>query len=386
MTGPSRPTALIYRKQLLTWSETFIAAQANALARYRPVFTGLRHRSEGRGYMGDAPSITLADHARSERIAKAAFLWTHRVPRRWASALAAERPAILHAHFGWESLNAAALARVLAIPFVVTFHGMDITVDRGTRAERSQRATAFRDAGRIIAVSKFIAARLVAAGAPADRLIVHHIGVDTDRFSPGAAPRSSNEILYVGRLVEKKGLIHLLRAMPRIQAARPDTSLIVAGDGPLRAELEREAAALRVRATWLGVQQPDEVRALMRSATVLCAPSIVGADGNAEGLPMSIVEAQASGLPVVAFPSGGSAEGVLEGETGYVVAPADEAALADRIVTLLTEPDRHARFATAARAWALREFDLRTQTRKLEAIYDAVRAEAPGPASRRASS
>ena len=371
----SAPAALIYRKQLLLWSETFIAAQANALERYRPVFTGLRYRQEGRSYMGDAPSVTLAGSARSFPLAKAAFIGAHIVPRRWTRALAAHQPTILHAHFGWESLNAAALARALSIPFVVTFHGMDITVDRGTRAERRQRATAFRDAGRIIAVSQFIASRVIAAGAPADRLVVHHIGVDTERFAPGPEARAANEILFVGRLVEKKGLAHLLRAMPRIQAARPDATLIIAGDGPLRASLEAEAETLRVRARWLGLQTPDEVRALMQRAAVLCAPSIVGADGNAEGLPMSIVEAQASGLPVVVSPSGGSAEGVLEGETGHVVPPGDEAALADRIVGLMTDAQRHARFARSAREWALREFDLRTQTRKLESIYDAVRAE-----------
>ncbi|HEX6587775.1 MAG TPA: glycosyltransferase [Longimicrobiales bacterium] len=369
-----RPAVLIYRKQLLLWSETFIAAQAHALERYRPVFTGLRYRAEGRAYMRDAASETLAQHARLPKLSKLLFLEGQVVPRRWLRALAAHRPALLHAHFGWESVNARAIARALGIPFVVTFHGMDITVDRGTRKERRQRATAFRDARRIIAVSEFIAARLIEAGAPRERLIVHHIGVDTALFAPGDEPRADDEVLFVGRLVEKKGLIHLLRAMARMRETWPAAKLTVVGDGPLREPLEREAAALRLDVTWLGVQKPDRVRALMRRATVLCAPSIVGADGNAEGLPMSIVEAQASGLPVVAFPSGGSAEGVLEGETGFVVPPADEAALADRLLALLTDAERRARFARAARAWALREFDLQAQTRRLETIYDEARA------------
>lgn len=378
----SRPTVLIYRKRLLYWSETFIAAQAGALERYRPVFAGLRHKQEGRAYMGDAASVTLEDNALSYRVAKALLVGMNVVPRRWRRALAAYEPTIVHGHFGWESVQAAALARALGIPLVVTFHGMDIAVQRDTRAEHRQRQTAFREAGRIIAVSDFIKAKLIAAGAPADRVVVHHIGVDTDLFAPGASPRATNEILFVGRLVEKKGLVHLLRAMPRIQAAVPDAMLTIAGDGPLRASLEPEAARLGVNARWLGVQKPDQVRALMRRATVLCAPSIVGSDGNAEGLPMSIAEGQASGLPVVVFPSGGSAEGVREGETGYVLPPGDEAGLADRIVALLTDPERRERFSRAARDWALREFDLRTQTRRLEAIYDVVRAEArPGRTS-----
>lgn len=383
MTDPaSRPVVLIYRKRLLYWSETFIAAQGTALERYRPVFVGLRHKQEGRGYLGDAASVTLEEHALSYRLAKLAFVGMNVVPPRFRRAIAAYAPTIVHTHFGWESPRGAALARALSIPLVVTFHGMDITVHRGTRAERTQRATAFREASRIIAVSRFIAQRLVEAGAPEDRIVVHHIGVDTERFAPDDSPRATSEILFVGRLVEKKGLIHLLRAMPRIQAAFPAATLTVAGNGALRQSLEQEAARLGVNVTWLGVQTPDQVRALMRRATLLCAPSIVGSDGNAEGLPMSIAEAQASGLPVVVFPSGGSAEGVVEGETGFVLPPGDEAGLADRIIALLTDPERCRRFSHAAREWALREFDLETQTRKLEAIYDEVRAEAGTARSR----
>lgn len=372
--GAERPIALIYRVRLVYWSETFIAAQGNALERYRPVFVGLRHKAEGRAYLGDAPSVTLEDHALSYRLAKAALRAGGWITPRWRRALATYGPVVLHAHFGWESIDARALARALGIPLVVTFHGMDIAVQRNTRLERRQRAIAFRSAARIIAVSEFIASRLRAAGAPDDRIVVHHIGVDTERFSPGAAPRRSDEILFVGRLVEKKGLVHLLRAMPRIQAAEPGVELTIAGDGPLREELQKEAARLGVNARWLGVQQPESVRELMRRATVFCAPSVVGRDGNAEGLPMTIVEAQASGLPVVVSPSGGSAEGVVDGETGYVVEARDETALADRIIALLTDAGRRERFSRAARAWALREFDLRTQTRKLEAIYDEARA------------
>lgn len=375
MTETTRPVALIFRKRLLYWSETFIGAQGTALERYRPVFVGLRHKAEGRAYMRDATSITLEDHALSYPLAKAWLQAAHRIPPRWRAALAAHAPTVIHAHFGWEAQNAAAIARALDIPLVVTFHGRDIAVSRGTRAEREQRRVAFDEAARIIAVSEFIAARVLAAGAPPDKVIVHHIGVDTDRFVPGDQPRAENEVLFVGRLVEKKGLIHLLRAMPRVQSAVPDATLTIAGDGALRRPLQAEAERLGVRASWLGVQKPDAIRRLMQRATVFAGPSIVGADGNAEGLPMTIVEAQASGLPVVAFPSGGSAEGVLEGETGFVLPPGDEKGLADRIILLLGDAGRRARFSSAAREWALREFDLRTQTRKLEDIYDAARAE-----------
>lgn len=370
----SRPTAIIYRRRLLYWPETFIAAQGNALERYRPLFAGLRYKAEGRPYLGSSPSATLEEHALFYPLAKVALRGGWITPR-WRRALAAHQPAVLHTHFAWEAIDGGALARALGVPLVVTLHGMDIAVRGDTRIERSQRATTFRDAARIVAVSEFIADRARAAGAPDERLVVHHIGVDTEHFSPGAAPRRTNEILVVDRLVEKKGLVHLLRAMPRIQAAAPDVVLTIAGDGSLRESLRQEARELGVDAEWLGVQTPERVRELMRRATVFCAPSIVGSDGNAEGLPMTIVEAQASGLPVVVFPSGGSAEGVRDGETGYVVPARDEAGLAERIIALLGDAERRERFSRAARDWALREFDLRRQTRRLETIYDEARAE-----------
>jgi glycosyltransferase involved in cell wall biosynthesis len=202
---------------------------------------------------------------------------------------------------------------------------------------------------------------------------VHHIGVDTRHFRPdGAVPRAANLVLFVGRLVAKKGLTHLLAALPAVLRVVPEAELVVAGDGPLRAALEREAADAALPVRFLGVQPPAAVRDLMCRAAVLCAPGVVTALGDAEGLPMTIVEAQASGLPVVTTPSGGSAEGVVDGETGFVVPAADAAALATALVAVLGDAAWRERASAAARARALARFDLRTQTARLEDLYDEV--------------
>ena len=111
----------------------------------------------------------------------------------------------------------------------------------------------------------------------------------------------------------------------------------------------------------------------MRRSTVLAAPSVVAGDGNAEGLPITIMEGQASGLPVVASPSGGSAEGLVHGETGLMVPARDEDALAEALIRLLRDPAERERFGEAARRYALEEFNLEKQTAALERIYDEVR-------------
>lgn len=370
-----RPTALIFQKRLLRWSETFIAAQGGALARYRPVFTGLQHTPGGAAYIDGFERSLLAEHTPFLELGKLSLRVLGRVPPRWLQALRAYRPTIIHAHFGTTAPTAIPLARALDIPLVVTYHGMDIAIEPRHRGALRERARVFDAADRIIAVSEFIAERLLSAGCPDEKITIHHIGIDTDRFTPGApSERAPARILFVGRLVAKKGLTHLLRAMPRIQQAVADAELVIAGDGPLRAESEAEAERLGVRARFLGVQTPDQVRALMREATLFCSPSVVAADGNAEGLPMTILEAQAAGLPVVAFPSGGSAEGIVHGVTGLVAPPADEERLAEYAISLLTDRDRLAAFSTAARDHVVNRFDLKRQTARLEEIYDEVRA------------
>ncbi|MEK0430313.1 MAG: hypothetical protein RL139_117, partial [Gemmatimonadota bacterium] len=133
-----------------------------------------------------------------------------------------------------------------------------------------------------------------------------------------------------------------------------------------------EAAARGLRARFLGVQTPAQVNALMQRATVVCGPSVVDARGNAEGLPFTFLEAQACGCPVVVSTSGGTGEGVADGETGFLFAPGDEVALARHLIAVLTDPERRARMSRAARQRMVERFNLERQTRVLERIYDGV--------------
>ncbi|HUG00243.1 MAG TPA: glycosyltransferase [Longimicrobiales bacterium] len=369
-----RPTAVIFRKRLLPWSETFIAQQGRALTRYRPLFAGYAYEEGGEAYLAGADTAVLSEHGLAPALGKALAKGFGVLPPAWGRAIAAYDPAIVHAHFGVNALAARPIAKAFSVPLVVTYHGMDITVRRrsGTAVRRQEKV--FEVADRIIGVSDFIRDRLLDAGAPPGKVVRHRIGVDTDHFSPGdGSAREPATVLFAGRLVPKKGLEHLLHAMPAVQRAVPGARLLIAGDGPLRADMEAEAGRAGASARFLGVRTPEQVRDLMRRATVFAAPSVVAGDGNAEGLPMTIVEAQACGLPVVGFPSGGSAEGVLEGVTGFMLPPRDEKALAARLAGLLGDPDRRAGMSRAARAHALESFDLHRQTAKLEAIYDEAR-------------
>ena len=369
-----RPTTLIFRKRILPWSETFIGAQAGAMTRYAPVLAGYHRDASGAALVAGMPCVLLDEHSAFPALEKLLLKQFERLPPRWGRAMAAHAPRVVHAHFGSSVVPGRVVARALGVPLVVTYHGMDITVRAGSAAELARRATAFSSASRVIAVSEYIAGRARAAGCPPEKVIVHYIGVNTTHFSPGTAPRASTTVLFVGRLVAKKGVVHLVRAMREVQRAVPEAELVVAGDGDLRASLEREARAAGIRATFLGVRTPEQVRDLMRTATVVAGPSIADARGNDEGLGMVFIEAQACGTPVVVSTSGGASEGVVNGETGLHFAPGDETALTAHLVALLRDPEQRARMGAAARRHVEARFDLRTQTSRLEAIYDAVSA------------
>jgi glycosyltransferase involved in cell wall biosynthesis len=371
--SPAKPTVIIFRRCILRWSQTFIAAQSGAMTRYAPVLAGYSRDPSGAAYVAGRPQLLLHEHSAFPALEMFLLKKTGRAPRRWLRAIADTRPAIFHVHFGSDALQASHIAKALGVPLIVTYHGRDITARAKNETQAERRRRAFAAADRVIAVSRFIADALRAAGCPEEKIALHYIGVDTMRFTPGPEPRSTTDVLFVGRLVEKKGVMHLVRAMAEVRKTVPMAQLVIAGDGQLREGLALEAARLRVPAQFLGVQTPEQVQQLMRRAAVLAGPSIADSGGNAEGLPITFLEAQASGLPLVVSTSGGTGEGVVHGETGYLFDPGDEAALARHLTALLQDSALRARMSAAARQHMVMHFDLARQTAKLEGIYDELR-------------
>jgi glycosyltransferase involved in cell wall biosynthesis len=281
---------------------------------------------------------------------------------------------LVHAHFGPDGIGALELARDLGVPLAVTFHGFDATLTDAALTAAGfgdyvrRRAELFASAARLIAVSQFIADQLIAQGALADKVLVHHIGVP---LGPPPEPTARRpEVLFVGRHVEKKGLADLIAAMERVQATVPDARLVAVGDGPLRAQLEAQARGRLRGVEFTGWLTSGQVGERMQAARALCVPSRRASDGDAEGLGQVILEAAARGLPTVATRHGGIPEAV--GPGGLLAPEGDVEALAARLTELLTDGERWRALAVAARAHAERDFDLETQTARLEAIYDEL--------------
>ena len=362
---------IVYRDELLGNSETFIRAQGESLDRFRAFYLGTRH----------VPGLSLPDlryHVVSgagaiRRMQRARFkLWGAGTALQ--QMLAEKKPALVHAHFGPDACNAISLARTLDVPLVATFHGYDVTTSNALlpRLYVRRQELLKRSAAKFLCVSEFIRQRAIEKGFPAEKMIVHYTGVDTDLFCPNPELSRLPIVLFVGRLVQKKGCEYLIRAMSRVQEALPGAQMVVLGDGPLRSTLEKQAAEVLKSFQFLGMQNPAVVRNWMNRAMVFSTPSLTAESGDAEGFGMVFAEAQAMGLPVVSFASGGVPEAVANERTGYLVPERDWESLSEKILTLLSDPELWRRFSEAGQARVRERFDIWKQTAALENIYDSV--------------
>jgi glycosyltransferase involved in cell wall biosynthesis len=267
------------------------------------------------------------------------------LPLAWR--LARSRPPdILHAHnlFFFSTLAATLLRRLTKTPLVTTLHLGSLRQLAGTSRllastyERTLGRTVVRSSDRLIAVSDAVARHAVGLGARPETVRTIANGVDVRRFRPGTGrDDGAVRIACVGRLIFNKGPQYLIEAAPQILGAHPEAEFVFVGDGPLRADLEARARRLGIsdRVTFLGTR-PD-VADILQTCDILARPSLL------EGMPLTVLEAMACGLPVVATPVSGTAELVRDGESGLFVRPADPASLARAILRLIEdEPMRKA--------------------------------------------
>jgi glycosyltransferase involved in cell wall biosynthesis len=370
-----RPVVLLFRSPVFNPSETFIQLQAAGLSRFQPLILGL----EDKGNIAPELAGRVLYASARERLA----LKLAGRCRALAQRLRVFRPKLVHAHFAPDGLIALPLARALDAPLVTTLHGHDVARPRrgmlmSGRLSRIRYALAEarlqRSGDLFLAVSEALRRKAIGRGFPAERTLTHHIGADLALFAPSPQQAEPGLVLHVGRLVEKKGTAVLLEAFARVRRAGHEARLTIVGDGPLRAPLERQCAALGLAGNveFLGARPQSEIAVWMRRAWLLAAPSVAAADGDSEGLPTVVVEAAASALPVVGTVHSGIPEAVIDGETGFLVPERDVAALAERIGALLGSAELRHRMGAAGRRLAEARFDAARQTAQLEAQYRAL--------------
>jgi glycosyltransferase involved in cell wall biosynthesis len=274
-----------------------------------------------------------------------------------------------HAHFATAAARLANLAWRMGGPsYSVTVHAKDIY-------HREVRHDHLRD--------KLAPARFVATVSKANREHLESVlglngklrvvpnSVNLRRLGPSRARGGQDgPVLSVARVVEKKGLSDLVAAcgLLRLRGASPPRLEIV-GDGPLRPRLEDAASRLDIDVNFRGALPQEQVLELMARAAMFCLPCVVAADGDRDGLPTSVLEAMALGVPVVTTAVNGLAEAVLHERTGLIVPPGDFSALADAIERLRTDPELAARLAAGGRLHVERNFSLERSAALLRSMF-----------------
>lgn len=261
---------------------------------------------------------------------------------------------VIHAHWLLPQGLIATMFQLLPgrkVPFVVTSHGADLYALKGRVLETLKRFVADK-AATVTVVSEAMREKLSCAGVDAGKVHVRPMGVDfQNRFFPDqTAQRSSNELLFVGRLVEKKGLNHLLDAMPYVLARYPQATLKIAGFGPEQDALEQQASRLGIERNvcFLGAIPQERLPDLYRRAAVLVAPFVEAATGDQEGLGLVLVEAIGCGCPVVAgdVPA---VRDVLGDASSSCVDSRKTSTLAHAILRILDDPQWAARRVVSLR-------------------------------------
>jgi glycosyltransferase involved in cell wall biosynthesis len=372
------PEVAIFRHNLFRISEPFIAEQAQHLRRHRPLYVGRKRF----GLPPDgASSLALEDLYKRWKLPRIGWQMLTGDAQPYLRLLGRRRPSLIHAHFGIEGVSALGLAMQLEIPLVTTFHGFDATLKTHAmlgspawfRYPLLRRKLA-REGNLFLCASSFIRQKLLETGFPESRTHTHYIGVDCQTIRPRADFEETPLILHVARLVEVKGTRYLLRAFATVARKYDRVQLLIIGDGPLRRQLHALTASLGMqdRVEFLGAVPHVAVLSWMRKAAMLVLPGIRTATGREEGLGMVLLEAAATGLPIVGSRVGGIPECILEGKTGFLVPERDEDALARRMAELLEDPVRRHRMGAAGRALVEDRFDIDRQTAVLENFYDSL--------------
>lgn len=274
-----------------------------------------------------------------------------------------QRIDLIHAHWLIPQGLTVAIAGVFTKnmpPTICTSHGGDLLGLNGLLLNSIKRWV-IRCSAVLTVVSHTMEERALSLGANPEKLQTVSMGVETSSlFTPDAATRRvDNEVLFVGRLVEKKGCTYLLGAMPEILKRHPDTHLRIVGSGPEEEVLKRQADRLGIAyaVTFHGAVNNAEIPNLYRRATVFVAPSIVTAQGDQEGLGLVLVEALACGCPAVASDLPAIRDVIIHQDTGWLVPQRNPEAIADAVAKLLSEPGLRSQLAVNGRAHAIRKFD-----------------------------
>jgi len=284
---------------------------------------------------------------------------------------------IIHCHFGPNG-NFGSILKSIGIKgkLVVVFHAHELT-ELLVREGSDIYNGLFLKADLIMPISNHWEKKLIELRCPADKIIVHHMGIDSDLFKFTELRNDglgSINILTVGRLVEKKGVEVGVRAVALMLQKYPELVIrySIVGDGILRNHLEALVKTLEIsnNVRMLGPKTQDEVKKLMSESHIFVLPSITARNGDQEGIPVALMEGMATGLPVISTYHTGIPELVQDGRSGFLVPERDVDALAEKLEYLILHPEIWPEMGRAGRKYVEEHYDIKKLNKKLVKIYE----------------
>lgn len=276
---------------------------------------------------------------------------------------------VLLAEYGTTAAAITAACKRAKVPLVIHFHGFDASRQSVIESYKAAYDEMFAYASSVVVVSNDMRVRLIKLGCPPEKLVINPYGPN-DAFVGVQPVLDSNQIVAVGRLVEKKRPDLLILAFNRVLASNRDLHLIVVGDGPMRSTCEELVDSLGIRdsVSLIGAATSEEIRDYMAESFLFAQHSVVASDGDSEGTPVAIMEASASGLPVVATRHAGIPDVILDGETGLLVDELDVEGMAAAIVALADDRARARAMGLRGRERITADFTLERHIADLAAV------------------
>jgi colanic acid/amylovoran biosynthesis glycosyltransferase len=281
---------------------------------------------------------------------------------------------VLHIYFGQIAVHLLPLIRLWMRPSIVSFHGADVTVDMNKPAYREATRQMLSSVKLVLVRSESLRRAVIRLGCDEGKIEIQRTGIPLEQFPfrERRFPQNGEwRLVQAGRLIEKKGLPVTLRAFAVFLRQYPNAKLTIAGEGPLLAELQDLSRELNIdgRVSFTGFVSQEQLREIYYASNIFLHPSQTGRDGNQEGIPNSMLEAMASGLPVFATQHGGIPEAIENGVSGVLVPERDHQKLAAALLDTVQDPGFLSRIARNGAEIVRKNFDLRAQAQRLEEIY-----------------
>ena len=285
---------------------------------------------------------------------------------------------VLHSHFGYEGFKYLRLKKSVNLPMITTFYGFDVSMPLRLPSWRKKYIKLFHEGELFLTEGNHMKEELIKLGCSEDKIFVQHLGVDLKKFNytPREFPEDGNiRILIAGSFREKKGIPYAIQSFAKVKQNYPNIQLRILGEGPLRGQIESLIKKLDISeyVDLLGYQDHEVFLKEAADAHIFMLPSITAENGDTEGgAPVAIIEAQATGLPIISSYHADIPEVVVDGKSALLAPEKDIDCLANHLEYLIKTPELWAKMGLEGRKHVEKEYDLIKQVEKLEKIYDTL--------------